>query len=441
MKLFKTRTQEEAYNSLLAFLFPGKAIEFVNDTSDPTGALLNALAREIVRALNSMNDLSEDYDILVTTQLLSNWESALGIPDSCFPASGSDTERRLHVLLKFAKMNVQTAEQMRQLAVALGFVDTTVVPLSNNSLPPYEVPFIPSSAPDNRYIIQVTASGAVTNFPPYDVPFIPSSVNESLLACIFDIIKPANCKVIFSNAPDPTFSPNTLASNIGWYDGSDFNSMTLNASGLVSVWTNKAGGGSDLVQIPPSAALFPLGFPSVFYTIGAQRPRFVATVVNGQGIVRFDGTKSLGATSGDLLNLPTGDSTIMFVAKKNDINTASFVTSWTTGGELQQFVNYQDSAIPSDSQEVVDPDTVEGQFEVILAKKEGSTLTIQVGDTTEVTNSEGSAGAVADAFQVGALDSNFGFDGDIGEIAIFDEALSTTNINLMKTYFNNKWGV
>lgn len=423
MKLFKQRTQDEAYSSFLSFLFPGKAIEFVNDTSDPTGALINALAKEIVRVLNSMNDLSEDYDILVTSQLLSKWESALGIPDECFPATGTDAERRLHVLLKFAKMNVQTAEQMRQLAVALGFTDTMVVPLSDNSLPPYDVPFIPNTTPNSRYVIQVTASGAVTNFPPYDVPFTPSSVNESLLSCIFNIIKPANCKVIFNNTPLASFKPTTIASNIGWYDGDDFNSMTLDASALIASWTNKSSGSSDVIQ-----------------TIDSLKPRYVGTVQNGRGIVRCNGSL-LHATTGDVLNIPTGDNTIMYVARKNNGSTPEFLLNWQTSGLITEFVSYQDDSIAAGSGVLEDSGTVEDQFEVITIFRSGTTQSIQVDSNTPVTNTSGADAAVADTFEIGSWGGSFGLNGDIGEIAIFNEALSTDDITLMKSYFLEKWNV
>jgi len=199
VKLFKRATSDQQTKGLSSFFPQGKVFSNINVPSSNMGKFIKALAVELKRSYDSMNTLSEDYDLLVTDELLSSWESSVGIPDNCFPGTGTNAERRLHVLLKFAKMNVQTAPQMVELAVALGFADTTIVPLQSTALPPYNVPFIPSSSPSSRYVILVFATNAVTNLPPYDVPFTPSSENTSLLKCVFDIIKPSNVNVIFGN--------------------------------------------------------------------------------------------------------------------------------------------------------------------------------------------------------------------------------------------------
>ena len=75
------------------------------------------------------------WDAWTKTELLTRWESAVGIPDSCFPGTGTIDERRAHVLLKLAKMNVQTAEEFVTLGISLGFLDIKVFPLQEVSFP------------------------------------------------------------------------------------------------------------------------------------------------------------------------------------------------------------------------------------------------------------------------------------------------------------------
>ena len=201
MKLFKTKTLEDHQYNLAAYLPRGLAFTSAQDITTNFGKFINGLAGEICRTYKALNDLSEDYDILSTSELLPQWESSLGIPDNCFPATGTNAERRLHVLIKFAKMNVQTIAQMQALAVSLGFTDAIVRPY-NESLLPYDVPFTPVASlgmPDSRYYIVITAANAVVATPPYDVPFTPTANNSTLLTCVFNIVRPANCQVIYKN--------------------------------------------------------------------------------------------------------------------------------------------------------------------------------------------------------------------------------------------------
>lgn len=200
MKLFKSKDVNSQALSLSAFFPQGRAFNAKNLSGKNLQKFINGLAGELARVYDDMNNISEDYDILVTDELLNRWESSVGIPDNVFPGTGSNAIRRLHVLLKFAKMNVQTAQEMQQLIVALGFADAQVYALQDVAYPPYNVPFIPTSGPGSRYIIVVKATGALLDVPPYNVPFTPRNNDSSVLSQIMEIIKPANVQVQFVNA-------------------------------------------------------------------------------------------------------------------------------------------------------------------------------------------------------------------------------------------------
>ncbi len=199
MQLFKQITVIDQTNSLAHFHPEGDPYDSRWEPLAVLRKFLEGLSGELKRVHDGMNDLSCDYDINESTELITNWESAVGIPDDCFPGTGTIEERRTHVLLKLAKMNVQTAEEFVELAIALGFLDVEVIPLQSIAFPPYDVPFLPTSAPASRFIILVTGTDIVPNVPPYDVPFTPSAQNSSVLQCIFDIVKPANCTILFVN--------------------------------------------------------------------------------------------------------------------------------------------------------------------------------------------------------------------------------------------------
>ena len=198
-KLFSDKTLEDQENSLALFMPEGDIFASKNEETSVFRKFIQGLSGELKRVYDGMNDLSEDYDINLTTELITNWESAVGIPDDCFPGTGDIATRRTHVLLKFAKMNVQTTDDFVNLAVSLGFTDVQIFQLQENALPPYDVPFNPTVGPGSRFIISVIGTDVISDIPPYDVPFTPSSNNSSILACVFDSVKPANVQVIFAN--------------------------------------------------------------------------------------------------------------------------------------------------------------------------------------------------------------------------------------------------
>lgn len=198
-KLFKQTTTEQQTNALAHFIPDGKGWSAKFIEGKTFRQLIKGLSGEYNSIHRSMNDLSEDYDINSTTELLERWESALGIPDGCFNATGSVAERRLHVLIKFAKMNVQTNADFVELASLLGFTDVVITPLRDKAFPPYDVPFIPQSAPESRFRVEVRGTGVAGNVPPYDVPFIPGGGEAVILQCIFEICRPANVEFVYVN--------------------------------------------------------------------------------------------------------------------------------------------------------------------------------------------------------------------------------------------------
>jgi len=194
-KLFKITTAQEQTSSLGSFFPQGKAFDTF-DISTPHGLLLQAMAIELQRVHNGMNNLSQDYDILLTDELLTRWESAVGIPDNCFPGTGTKATRRTHVLLKFAKMNAQTATDFIQIIEELGFT-VTLTPGSDAGIFPLSFPIEFFKDPQQaRFTLVVNLDSDSSVFAlPFPVPFT-SGVNN-IVTCVLDIIRPANVVLAF----------------------------------------------------------------------------------------------------------------------------------------------------------------------------------------------------------------------------------------------------
>lgn len=187
----------EHARALAAYMPNGRMFEAKNLQGSNFNQLLQGIAGEIRTTEGYLVTLEAEYFPDETTLFIPEWEQALQIPDDCFPGTGTDDERRTHILIKLASLGVQTAEDLVDLALLFGKV-VNVFPLSEEAFPPYAVPFTPVSLPEGRYVIVVTGEDLVTNVPPYDVPFDVVD-SESLMECLFKKLKPENCALIFRN--------------------------------------------------------------------------------------------------------------------------------------------------------------------------------------------------------------------------------------------------
>ena len=179
-------------NALADFMPNGPLFEAKKISDSNFRKLLQGFASELFTAEGYIKTFDEEYSPLTTVLFIEEWESALGIPDSCFVITGTIDERRSQILTKLASLGIQTVSDFVALGLIFGKV-VTVEPLDEMASPPVTVIF-----PDARFTIVITGVGLVSGLPPYDVPFTPES-NESTIKCLFNAVKPANCKIIFVN--------------------------------------------------------------------------------------------------------------------------------------------------------------------------------------------------------------------------------------------------
>ena len=185
---------------ILAKFYPNGTLMFGKNIEEKNlFKFIKGLAPELERVDNLMNAIIFNHFIPQTVNLIEEWESAVGIPDSCFSNDGTLEQRRANVILKLANMNVQTLADFINIGILLGFPDIEIYPLRDRAFPPYQVPFIPQAVSNSRFIFVVEATNAIPNVPPYDVPFIPGNGSGGLLVCVFNKLKPANTKIIFLN--------------------------------------------------------------------------------------------------------------------------------------------------------------------------------------------------------------------------------------------------
>lgn len=109
-------------DQLEALLPPG--VLFKSPVGPNLRALLLAIADEFARAHGRVEQLLREQAPRTTSELLGDWERAVGLPDSCAEQSTSTDERRAAVLARLSVPGGTSAAALEALAIALGYTIT-----------------------------------------------------------------------------------------------------------------------------------------------------------------------------------------------------------------------------------------------------------------------------------------------------------------------------
>lgn len=195
--LFKKRSVDDYTDSLAAYM-PGGEL-FINKSVHDSNfrKLLRGMAGELFDTNGYLRSYSAEILPDQTNLFIAEWESALGIPDTCFSGDGSLDERRRDVLVKLAALGVQTADDFVELAAVFG-VSVTVNGGFDEIVFPLIFPVTMfNTEREARFTIVIRFTDQADNRFPLTFPFIFGSGEISILECLFTHLKPANCDLIF----------------------------------------------------------------------------------------------------------------------------------------------------------------------------------------------------------------------------------------------------
>lgn len=197
LTLFDPLEQTKQAEMLAKHMPTGKIWEACFDDSTHMGKLIVGLADEIYRVQLLIKEAIDEININKTDKLLPDYEESVGIPDLCFSNTVTKAERRNQVLQKFTNFQgVQKASDFVRVAASFG-ISVTVQPsvqLSEKTTFPLPFPFGFSEGPHTITVIVLGISEGI-KFP---LPF-PMKFHKGVfdfLRCIFNILAPANVKVI-----------------------------------------------------------------------------------------------------------------------------------------------------------------------------------------------------------------------------------------------------
>lgn len=196
MLIFSSHSKEEHADSLADYcpnddMWAAKKID-----GKKLRQLLLGFARQLRQGEDFLETVWEEADPSTTTAFIADWEAAVGIPDSCFPGTGTIEDRRAHVLVKLTAA-VQTADDFKALATLLG-LDVEVKSGIEAGVFPYVFPLIFFGSPkESRFTMLVTVSNLLGKGFPYTFPLVFSDPVLDILKCLFNKLKPANTQVVF----------------------------------------------------------------------------------------------------------------------------------------------------------------------------------------------------------------------------------------------------
>jgi uncharacterized protein YmfQ (DUF2313 family) len=196
-KLFKEKSVEEQTTSLASFMPGGRPFLAARLPSTTLRKLLYGLGEELYRVDSVINDITFEHQ---TTLLIDQWESALGIPDECFPGTGDLATRRTHVLAKLAALGIQTAQDFVDLATLFGYT-IEIIPGANRGLFPFSAGF-PVYFFDYKATARFTMFIRMTTltFPnvfTYTFPLLFEDRSFSIIECLLEHLRPANTDIVW----------------------------------------------------------------------------------------------------------------------------------------------------------------------------------------------------------------------------------------------------
>jgi hypothetical protein len=195
ISIFKApETDEEAGRILASHMPQGRAWDKKNDPESNMSGLVRGLAADFMQVQQKIYEMAQEFNVNLTTDLLPDWETSVGIPDDCVFTFNTLAERRQRVIERLRNVPVVTLEELQTYIQA--FFESHTVTLSTGTS-------------DNKFVIIAT---------------IETGGNLTILNCLLRDVLPANVLLEttagffgFSDDPDAlgwgTLTDNTIGGN------------------------------------------------------------------------------------------------------------------------------------------------------------------------------------------------------------------------------------
>lgn len=183
-------TLDQIRHSLAVYFPLGKKIwGAVSIVGSVSYSIVKGLAVELQRVETWIESFRFNQIPDVTVLYLTEWENALGIPDDCFPGTGTDVERLLHVKIKLASLGIQSANDFVALAALFGYTITVEGGIDSG------ISFGTPKIARNTIVVTFDISSPI-GFS-YNFPILFTESETRVVECLFRKMKPACNDIIF----------------------------------------------------------------------------------------------------------------------------------------------------------------------------------------------------------------------------------------------------
>lgn len=195
--IFKSCCKETTAQQMADSLPDGRAWGKRNDPESNVRKLINALSVAHNLVQQQVELLNDEYKIDQTYDLLTDWETSVGIPGECLGTSETLAQRRQAVIDRLGKMPIVTIKQMQN------YVEALFPGLGVELVPGYEyysfeygfeVPFLGDVSEKWILVAKVPLSDAQFEYD-WEMTF-EGGVDTEQLECLLNKINPAPVYVI-----------------------------------------------------------------------------------------------------------------------------------------------------------------------------------------------------------------------------------------------------
>lgn len=244
------------------------------------------------------------------------------------------------------------------------------------------------------------------------------------------------------------FRPTSLSGLTGWFDASDsatlFTATTggsaVAADGTVARFEDKSGSARHMTQATT-----------------ANRPARKTSIKNGLDVLRFDGSNDRLFTSALFTTFVSASaSTVFVVANAATVSTNSATPNANAtllgddGGGFHGFFSCRSNgtalAFARNTSAVTVSSTANytaTNWAVFSALHDGTNLTSRINGTDATSAALTNRSFATNTAMALGANQPFSayFNGDVGEVVVYNVALSTTNRDTVETYLRDKWAI